>query len=98
MTPRQKLAAPQIQRRLRDLLGWELRDGKLHRELRFSTFVEAFGFMAQVALLAERRNHHPSWSNVYNTVTIDLDTHDVGGISDADFELAEAINQLLGPG
>ncbi|QEY31403.1 4a-hydroxytetrahydrobiopterin dehydratase [Synechococcus sp. RSCCF101] len=77
------------------LPGWELKEGKLHRELRFSSFVTAFGFMAQVALLAESLGHHPEWSNVYNRVVIDLTTHDCGGLSSLDRELAERINALL---
>jgi 4a-hydroxytetrahydrobiopterin dehydratase len=76
---------------LRGLSGWELRDAKLHKAFRFASFVEAFGFMASVALLAEGMNHHPEWFNVYNQVTIDLTTHDAGGISDLDVELARKI-------
>ena len=67
----------------------------MHRDLQFNSFVEAFGFMAQVALLAEARNHHPNWSNVYNRVSIDLTTHDLGGLSNLDVELAVAIDALL---
>ena len=77
--------------------GWAVVDGKLHRELRFRDFSEAFGFMARVALLAEKANHHPNWSNVWNTVVIDLFSHDAGGITDRDAQLAAAINGLLGP-
>jgi 4a-hydroxytetrahydrobiopterin dehydratase len=66
----------------------------LEREWRFHSFVEAFGFMTQVALLAERANHHPEWSNVYNRVTIRLTTHDLGGLSSRDAELAQAIDSL----
>jgi 4a-hydroxytetrahydrobiopterin dehydratase len=76
---------------LRGLPGWELREAKLHKAFRFASFVEAFGFMASVALLAEGMNHHPEWFNVYNQVTIDLTTHDAGGISDLDVELARKI-------
>ena len=60
----------------------------------FADFVEAFGFMTRVALLAETANHHPEWSNVYNRVEIDLTTHDAGGITERDFKLAQRINQL----
>ena len=68
---------------------------KLVREFKFTDFVSAFGFMSQVALLAEVRNHHPNWSNVYNRVTIELTTHDAGNtVTDKDIELATAINQL----
>lgn len=77
--------------------GWSIVDGKLHRELRFRDFSEAFGFMARVALLAERANHHPNWSNVWNTVVIDLVSHDAGAVTDRDVSLAAAINGLLAP-
>jgi 4a-hydroxytetrahydrobiopterin dehydratase len=74
--------------------GWSLVNGKLHREFRFGDFVEAFGFMARAALVAERMNHHPEWSNVWNTVTVDLVTHSAGGITDLDAELARALDAL----
>jgi 4a-hydroxytetrahydrobiopterin dehydratase len=74
--------------------GWRLIDGKLHRELRFGNFVHAFGFMSSVALVAEAMNHHPEWRNVYDRVAIDLTTHDAGGISQRDVELAERIDAL----
>ena len=74
--------------------GWEVVDGKLHRELTFADFSEAFGFMARVALAAERADHHPDWSNSWNTVVIDLVSHDAGGLTDRDRALAEAISAL----
>ena len=74
---------------------WSVEGELLHRDLSFDSFVEAFGFMAQVALLAESKNHHPNWSNVYNRVSIDLTTHDLGGLSSLDVELAAAIEALL---
>ena len=85
-----------IARRLADVPQWELVDGKLHRELRFADFAAAFGFMASVALVAEKMDHHPEWRNVWNTVEVDLTTHSAGGITGADFELAERIDQLAG--
>ena len=76
-----------------------VRDGeKIRREFEFPDFVRAFGFMTSVALLAESRNHHPEWSNVYNRVRIELNTHDVGGLSEFDFDLAEAIDRIYGGG
>ena len=78
--------------------GWALRDGKLHRELEFADFSEAFGFMARVALLAEKTDHHPDWSNSWNKVVIELTSHDKGELTDRDVQLAEAINRLLPPG
>ena len=75
--------------------NWSVEGEKLRREFQFRDFVEAFGFMSKVALLAESRNHHPNWSNVYNRVSIELTTHDLGGLSDLDSELAIAIDTLL---
>jgi len=74
---------------------WLIGDQSMRRELIFRDFVDAFGFMSRVALLAEARNHHPNWSNVYNRVTIELSTHDLGGLSNLDAELAAAIDKLL---
>ncbi|MEE8526774.1 MAG: 4a-hydroxytetrahydrobiopterin dehydratase [Thermoanaerobaculia bacterium] len=91
----EKLSPQEIERRLGELEGWTVEDGKLHRDFQFANFVDAFGFMARVALHAESSNHHPEWFNVYNRVSIDLSTHDAGGISHRDFELAETINGLL---
>ncbi|HEY8517197.1 MAG TPA: 4a-hydroxytetrahydrobiopterin dehydratase [Candidatus Binatia bacterium] len=90
----QKLDAAEVERRLKTLSGWTLEGGKLHREYRFPDFVAAFGFMAAVALVAERMNHHPEWFNVYGTVRVDLTTHDASGISARDFELAERMEEL----
>ena len=89
-----RLEESEIQRRLAETPGWQLQDNSLARDFRFATFVDAFAFMTAVALVAERMNHHPDWSNVYNTVKIRLSTHDAGGISDKDFELASAISDL----
>lgn len=85
----------EIARRLELLPGWELRDGALHRELRFPTFAEAFGFMASVAIVAQELDHHPDWSNSYDRVTVRLSSHDVRGISERDFTLAGRMNLLL---
>lgn len=82
---------------LQRLSGWTL-DGDgtaLTRSFKFTTFLEAFGFMAQVALLAEKADHHPDWSNRYNRVDISLSTHDAGGVTKKDVALAEKINGLL---
>jgi 4a-hydroxytetrahydrobiopterin dehydratase len=91
-----KLSENELDETVRAMNGWELKDGKLKKSYRFSNFVEAFGFMTRIALEAEKINHHPEWSNVYNTVTIKLSTHDAGGITDYDIKLAniiESINQ-----
>ena len=76
---------------------WKEEDNKLCRTFTFNDFVEAFSFMTQVALIAEKMDHHPDWSNVYNRVVIRLSTHDAGDVvTDSDRELAAAIDQLVG--
>jgi 4a-hydroxytetrahydrobiopterin dehydratase len=92
MIERKALTHAEVKARLSELPGWSLHEGRLVREFRFASFIEAFGFMARVALLAERMNHHPDWSNVYNRVTIALHTHDLNGLSTWDVELARQIN------
>jgi 4a-hydroxytetrahydrobiopterin dehydratase len=89
-----KLTPEAIEEELAKLPAWTVKDGKLHRELRFEGFVEAFGFMTSVAIVAERMDHHPEWFNVYSKVVIDLTTHDAGGLSARDFKLAAAIDRL----
>lgn len=71
---------------------WAIVDQKLTRTFQFADFVEAFGFMTKVAIIAERMNHHPEWSNIYRTVNIQLTTHEAGGITGKDMELATRIN------
>ena len=90
-----KLSAADVDKRLAELTQWSLRDDKLYGKFVFADFVEAFGFMSRVALLAERMDHHPEWSNVYNRVEIHLTTHDAGGITERDFDLAQRISGLL---
>ncbi len=95
MSAIQPLDAATIDARLRsELPGWTLRDGKLYQKFVCADFVAAFGLMCQVALLAERADHHPEWSNVYKTVEIWLTTHEAGGISERDFALAQAIDRI----
>ena len=96
MTKPEKLTEAQVGERLAKIPGWSLQHGKLHRELQFPDFQTAFGFMTRVALAAEKMDHHPEWFNVYNKVRIDLTTHDCGGISDRDFDLAALINEAAG--
>jgi len=84
----------EIQAFLAENPGWRLADGKLHREYKFGDFVEAFGFMARAALLAERADHHPEWCNVYSRVVVDLTTHEAGGITIRDFDLAGQMEAL----
>jgi len=90
----QPLSAADIAQLPQQLPAWTLQEGKLHRELRFANFSEAFGFMTRVALAAEQLNHHPEWSNVWNRVVINLTTHDTGGLSNLDLALAQRIDAL----
>ncbi len=90
LTPAQIASLP------KELPQWSVREGKLHRELRFADFSAAFGFMARVALAAEALGHHPEWCNVWNRVTINLTTHDTGGLSNLDVELARRIDGFVG--
>ncbi len=85
------LTDAEIAAELPSIPGWTVVAGKLHREYLHADFIEAFGFMTRVALIAERMNHHPEWFNVYNKVIVELTTHDAGGISASDFELARAM-------
>ena len=89
------LTAEQISTLAADLPQWSVVEGKLHRELRFADFNEAFGFMTRVALIAETMGHHPEWFNVWNRVVIDLTTHDAAGLSTLDVSLAQRIEQLV---
>jgi len=91
-----KLTEQEIQAALATLPGWILANGKLHRKFECRDFVHAFGCMASVALTAEAMNHHPEWSNVWNKVTVDLTTHDAGGITKLDVELAQKISKIFG--
>ena len=93
---RRKLSDAEIQTALSSRPGWTVVEGKLHREFKFQDFVHAFSFMTSAALVAESMNHHPEWFNVYSTVRVDLNTHDVGGISQLDFDLAEKMDALAG--
>ena len=91
-----RLTDAELRAAVETLPGWTLRDGKLHRTFRFADFSAAFGFMTQVALAAERADHHPEWSNVYNRVDIRLTTHDAGGLTQHDFALAAIADAAAG--
>ncbi len=91
---RQKLTDDEIQQALGTLPGWSVVDAKLHREYAFPDFTHAFGFMAAAATVIEAANHHPEWFNVYSRVTIDLTTHDSGGITANDTSLAGKLESL----
>lgn len=95
MTRPEKLDYARIDSELASTPGWELRDGKLYREFKFPDFVQAFGFMARLALVAEKMDHHPEWSNVYSTVSVAMSTHDVQGLSILDFDFARRANDFF---
>ncbi len=88
MTTVPKATNEEIQAFIVEHSAWSVENGKLHREYVFGNFVQAFGFMTQVALVAERADHHPEWFNVYRKVIVDLSTHEAGGITEHDFDLA----------
>lgn len=94
MAEQGRIPEAEIEAALEGLPGWKVLDGKLHREYRFADFVHAFAFIAAAATLAEAMGHHPEWSNVYNRVTVDLTTHDAGGITAKDLELAVRLEQI----
>ncbi len=96
MGKRDLLETTAIETALKDLPGWSYQAGKLHREYRFADFARAFGFMAAAAVTSEAMNHHPDWSNVWNKVIIDLSTHDAGGVTEMDIELAKKFEALAG--
>jgi 4a-hydroxytetrahydrobiopterin dehydratase len=89
------LSDTEARARLAGLDGWEIVDGKLHRELAFADFGEAFAFMTRVALIAEKLDHHPDWSNSWNSVVIDIVSHAEGGLTERCFELAARVSALL---
>ena len=74
---------------------WQVVEGKLIKTFKFKSFIQAFGWMSQIAIWAEKLNHHPEWCNIYNKVDVQLTTHDVGGISELDFKLAEKMEMFL---
>ena len=86
----------EISSALSKLPGWTFAGGKLHREYKFADFIVAFGFMSSAALVAQAMDHHPEWFNVWNTVRIDLATHDAGGVTALDLQLAESMEALAG--
>ena len=89
-----KLTAEQITEALPTLEGWTLTNGKLNKTFQFADFIAAWGWMARVALIAQSLDHHPEWFNVYGTVRVDVTTHDAGGITRLDIELARKMNEL----
>ncbi len=94
MGKRDLLEKNEIGKALEKLPGWSYEEGRLRREYRFADFVHAFGFMAAAAAVCERMNHHPAWSNVWNRVKVELYTHDAGGVTGMDIELAGKMESL----
>ena len=91
----QKLEEKEVKERMRSInSNWQLEGNFIQREFVFGDFVEAFGFMTSVAIVAEKANHHPNWENVYNRVKIALSTHDSGGLTQKDFDLAAKIDEV----
>jgi 4a-hydroxytetrahydrobiopterin dehydratase len=90
----EKLSDDQVKEKLKELQGWQLVNGKLHKEFQFKDFNQAFGFMTRAAIHAEKMDHHPEWFNVYNKLKVDLMTHDAGGITENDIKLAKILNSL----
>lgn len=93
-----KLTKDERTRALAELSGWAEAEGReaIQRSLRFGDFAEAFAFMTRIALVAERMNHHPEWFNVWNRVDVTLSTHDAGGVTRKDIDLARAIDGAAG--
>ena len=89
-----KLSDDQVKEKLKELQGWQIVNGKLHKEFQFKDFNQAFGFMTRAAIHAEKMDHHPEWFNVYNKLKVDLMTHDAGGITENDVKLAKILNSL----
>jgi len=90
-----RLSSEKISEELKNMPGWSIKDEKLHRDFEFESFNQAFGFMTRAAMEIEKMNHHPEWFNVYNRLTVDLMTHDAGGITQNDVELAKILNSLV---
>ncbi len=89
-----RLSQIDIDEHLKNLPGWSVVNEKLHKEFQFDSFNQAFGFMTRAAMEIEKMNHHPEWFNVYNRITVELTTHDAGGITKNDVNLAKILNSL----
>ncbi|QBA63794.1 4a-hydroxytetrahydrobiopterin dehydratase [Muriicola soli] len=91
----EKLNSAQIEERLKKLEGWEYNNDAIETSFEFKNFKEAFTVMTRIAFECEAQNHHPDWSNVYNSLQIRLNTHDAGGVTDKDFALAKSIENII---
>ena len=89
-----KLSETEIQEILKELNGWTVVNGKLHKEMEFTDFNQAWQFMTSAVVEIEKMNHHPEWFNVYNKLVIDLMTHDAGGITENDVNLAKHLDKI----
>lgn len=94
--PPPQLTEDQINTALPDLTGWTFSDGKLQKEFEFSSFASAFAFMTQIAIEAEKNNHHPTWLNMQQIVRVNLTTHESGGVTARDIKLAKLMNRVAG--
>lgn len=90
-----KLTEQEIAEHLQKLEGWKYAGGAIEKSFKFKNFKQAFSTMTRIAFECEAQNHHPDWSNVYNNLTISLNTHDAGGITEKDFRLAESIEEIV---
>ncbi len=90
-----KLSEKEIEKRLEKFEGWEHVDGAIETSFQFENFKEAFSVMTRIAFECEAQGHHPDWSNVYNSLSISLSTHDAEGVTEKDFKLAESIDQII---
>ena len=89
-----RLSSESIDHELKNMKGWVVVNNKIHKEFEFDDFNQAFGFMTRAAMHIEKMNHHPEWFNVYNKIVVDLTTHDAGGITQNDINLAKILNSL----
>lgn len=94
MAGERRLTADEIELATSQLAGWQVTGEKLRREYRFQDFVDAWGFLSSAALVVQQMDHHPEWSNVYGTVIVELTTHDAGGITRLDVELARRMEAI----
>ncbi len=92
-----KLLEEDIEKRLLQFPDWEYYENAIHAEFEFENFKDCFSAMSRIAFECEALNHHPNWSNMYNVLSISLSTHDVSGVTDKDFKLAEAIEAIVEP-
>ncbi len=90
-----RLTQEDIDEELKNLPGWSVVNEKLHKEFQFVSFNQAFGFMTRAAMEIEKMNHHPEWFNVYNRIIVELTTHDAGGITKNDTNLARILDSLI---